>query len=223
MWVIVKIYNSDVGWSVSPFRLTIKAKHLIRRSSGVQNSEERWFFFQIDPLCGPSRPTRWCGSKSKFINQMSIGLFLPLDCLIWGKHVIICSFRVQKSRKSSYFLQLAHFVGPQTPRIDVGHFDFFCKKFSKGYTLPQKWLFGEKSHLKPIFELKCVKIVNFPIIPIHLYRKTPDFHKSRYLAPVARGWPKLFTDFECMSCRELMGQVPIWVPEADKKCHFKSS
>ena len=118
---------------------------------------------------------------------MSIGLFLPLDCLIWGKHVIICPFRVQKSRKSSYFLQLAHFVGPQTPRIDVGHFDFFCKKFSKGYTLPQKWLFGEKSHLKPIFELKCVKIVNFPIIPIHLYRKTPDFHKSRYLAPVARG------------------------------------
>ena len=100
---------------------------------------------------------------------------------------------------------------------------FFCKKFSKGYTLPQKWLFGKKSHLKPIFDLKCVKIVNFPIIPIHLYRKTPDFHKSRYLAPVARGWPKLFTDFECMSCRELMGQVPIWVPEADKKCHVSNT
>ena len=118
---------------------------------------------------------------------MSIGLFLPLHYLIWGKHVIICPFRVQKSRKRSKKLQLTHFVGPQTPRIDVGHLDFFWKKLSKGYALPQMWLFGEKSHLKPIFEMKCVKNGKFPIIPIHLYRKTPDFHKHRYLAPGARG------------------------------------
>ena len=88
---------------------------------------------------------------------MSIGLFLPLHYLIWGKHVIICAFRVQKSRKRSKKLQLTHFVGPHTPHIDVGHLDFFLEKVVKGLCFASNVVIWRKITFKTHFRDEMCK------------------------------------------------------------------
>ena len=153
---------------------------------------------------------------------MSIDLPLPLNCLIWGYYLIICPFRVQKSRKISILLQLTHFVGPQTPRIEVGQRKIMIENLEKGWAFRKMRFLGEKLHLNSIFGMKCAKNVIFPIISIHLYRKTPVFHKSRYPAPPDKVQISAMVFFGHPHLWEATAKVPTTCPIGEINCHDRN-